>query len=69
MFLKTPTHFFISSSRTLYIEVYFFIIFNLIFFNGILKFSAAQNYFPQNWGEKRMWHFEGSGSGYKYKCK
>ena len=47
MFLKTPTHLFISSSRTLYIEVYFFIIFNLIFLWDFKIFSSPKLFSPK----------------------
>ena len=55
MFLKTFAHFFfISSSRTLYIEVYFFIIFNLIFLMGFQNFQLPKSIFPTFGGENRM---------------
>ena len=47
MFLKTPTHLFISSLRTLYIDVYFFIIFNLIFLWDFKIFSCPKLFSPK----------------------
>ena len=47
MFLKTPTHYFISSSRTRYIEVYSFIIFNLIFLWDFKIFSCPKLFSPK----------------------